>query len=196
MKPVATARAAKGTSVVELVKMLRHVRKQRAFPSLSPEAEKLLAERVLPTAWYPHAAFLELLDFTFRNLLGGSAAKAYEMGVSGGRVMLLSSHKALVNANDPVESVLAMRHAWQTHFNFGSLRAEAGEGSVLLRLSGYEDVPPCHAYTIAGWGAASARLAGAQRAVPKVLQGPWEGGRELVFCVTFDADAPSVANGR
>lgn len=182
----ASDRLVKGTSLIELVKLLRHARKLRAFPSLSPGAEKLLHERVLLTEWYPHAAFLELLEFTFRSLLENSVAKAYEMGVSGGRVMLQSSHKALVNAADPVESMLAMRHAWRTHFNFGALRAEAGEGSVTFTISGYADVPPSHAYMIAGWGAASARLAGAMRAAPKVVRGPWQGGSELVCCVAFD----------
>jgi hypothetical protein len=184
-KTIAGARLAKGTNLVELVKLLRHVRKARSFPSFSPAAERLLEERVLPTVWYPHAAFVELIEFTFRSVLGNSAAKAYEVGATGGRVMLQGSHKALVNTSDPVESVLAMRHAWQLHFNFGVLRAEADGRTVTFRLSDYPDVPPSHAYMIAGWGAASGQLAGSAHASAKVLEGPWDGARELVYQVSL-----------
>jgi hypothetical protein len=184
-KPITAARLAKGTNLVELVKLLRHVRKLRSFPSFSPSAERLLEERVLPTAWYPHAAFLELVEFSFRSMLGNSEAKAYEMGAAGGRVLLQGSHKALLNTTSPVESVLAMRHAWQAHFNFGVLRAEADGRTVTFRLSDYADVPPSHAYMIAGWGAASGQLAGAVHANAKVLEGPWDGARELVYQVSL-----------
>jgi hypothetical protein len=178
-------RLAKGTNLIELVKLLRHVRKLRTFPKLSAAAENLLAERVLPTAWYPHAAFLELIDFTFRELLRGSERKAYELGMSGGKVQLQGAHKALLNAQDPIESVVAMRHSWQAGFNFGALRAEADKASVTFRLSGYDDVPPAHAYMIAGWGAASAQLVGVAAATAKVLEGPWQGAKELLYRVAL-----------
>jgi hypothetical protein len=66
-------------------------------------------------------------------------------------------------------------------FNFGVLRAEPEKTSVTFRLSGYADVPPAHAYMIAGWGAASAQLAGVSGARAQVLEGPWQGAKDLVY---------------
>ncbi|HEX6244178.1 MAG TPA: hypothetical protein VFZ61_24850 [Polyangiales bacterium] len=178
---VTPQRLVKGTNLVDLIKLLRGVRKVRKLDGLSGAADQLLADRILPTAWYAHETFVELLDFTFRALLNGSEKAACEMGATGGRAELSRSMRALVDRQDPLGSVLAMRHAWQASFNFGMLRAGVEERSVVFRLSGYRDVGTAHAHMIAGFGLAAAQLSGAPQATAEVLEAPWRGATELVY---------------
>ena len=174
-------RLVKGTNLVDLIKLLRSVRKVRKLDGLSTSAEQLLQDRILPTAWYAHESFIELLEFTFRELLGSSEKAACEMGATGGRAELQRTMRALVDRKDPLGSVLAMRHAWQASFNFGTLRAAVEDRSVLFRLAGYRDVGPAHAQMIAGFGLAAAQVSGAPASTATVLEAPWRGAAELVY---------------
>ena len=178
---VTPQRLVKGTNLVDLIKLLRGVRKVRKLDGLSGRADQLLAERILATAWYVHETFVELLDFTFRELLHASEKAACELGATGGRAELQRTMRALVSRQDPLGSVLAMRHAWQASFNFGALRAHVEDRCVVFRLSGYRDVGPAHAHMIAGFGMAAAQVSGAPQATATVLEAPWNGSSELVY---------------
>jgi hypothetical protein len=174
---------AKGTNLMELVPFLRVSRKQRNLPALGAAGEALLQQRILPTQWYPHDAFIELIQYAFDHILNRSEQAAYDMGATGGRAQLTGAHKALLQQGDPRGSVLAMRHAWRMNFNFGQLTAESDASSVLFTLSGYEDVSPAHGLMIAGWGIGAARMAGASHARAEVLKRPWSGASQLVYRV-------------
>jgi hypothetical protein len=180
-----TRRLVKGTGAVDLVKMVRHVRKQRAFPPLRPESEALLNDRILPTEWYSHEAFLGLIQFAFEVLLGRSEQKAMEMGTAGGRIQLLGPHRAFVDEGDQLASAWAMRHMWRLNFNFGDLRAERDANGVRYALTGYEDVPLAHAYMIAGWARAGVQLAGPGECNIEILERPWQGGSTFTFRVSL-----------
>lgn len=178
-------RLVKGTAAVDIVKMVRHVRKQRTFPPLRADAEQLLTERVLPTEWYPHDAFLVLLQFAFEHLLGRSEQKAMDMGTLGGRAQLLGPHRAFVDEGDQLGSAWAMRHMWRVNFNFGDLRAERDATGVRYSLTGYQDVPPVHAFMIAGWVRAGVLLAGPGDAKVELVDRPWQGAAALTFSISL-----------
>lgn len=165
--------------------MVRHARKQRRFPRLSDEGEGLLVDRILPNQWYPHGAFLVLIQFAFDALLGGDEQKACDMGTAGGRAQLLGPHKALIEAGAPLNSAWSMRHAWRLNFNFGELRAEHHEEAITYSLSGYRDVPPAHAFMIAGWMRAGAQLSGAPKAGLEIMERPWQGTAAFTWRVTL-----------
>jgi hypothetical protein len=181
-------RKCKGINLIELVKFLRHVRKQRTFRTvLSPQAEALLATQILPVGWYSHATFLELIDFVDREILDRDEEKAYAMGIAGGRAALSGPHKVFIDPGNVARSVLSMRHVWRSCFSFGELGAQLeDERTVLFRLTGYDDMTPCHAFMTAGWGAAAALLAGAKGARAKVHEGPWKGASHVLYRVSFE----------
>lgn len=141
----------------------------------------------MPNTWYPHEPFHQLLQYMFKVLLRESEAKTYEAAMIAGKAMLEGPHKVLLQKDDPTATVLAMRHAWRFSFDFGELSAQLeAPGRVLFTLSGYEDVSPAHAYTIAAWGAAGAVAVGSAQAKPLVLEGPWNKTTKLLrYHVTF-----------
>lgn len=169
--------------MVDLLKAVRHVRRMRTFVPLRADVEALLDERILATEWYSHEAFLGLVQFAFDHMLGRNEHKTLEMGTAGGRAQLLGPHRAFVYEGDQLASAWAMRHMWRISFNFGDLRAERDQTGVRYDLFGYDDVPPAHAFMIAGWARAGAQLAGPGEANVEILERPWQGAAAFSFRV-------------
>jgi hypothetical protein len=184
-KADAGGRRVKGTGCVDIVKMVRHARKKRRYPAFAAEAEALLTERVLPTGWYSHDGFLALIEFAFVELLGASEHRAWEMGAAGGRAQLLGPHKVFVDSSDPFGAAWSMRHAWRLNFNFGEMRVERDGSSFVYALHGYRDVPPSHAFMIAGWTWAGLQLSGAGHGAPELVERPWCGSSCLSWRLTI-----------
>lgn len=179
-------RSLKGTSVADLVKTLRIYRRTHPIEGLSPAAEALLEQRILVNGWYPLEAFLELLDFTYRELLGSNEKATFELGLRGGERILSGPHKGFIQKGDPAASVMAMRHTWRVYFDFGELTGElVDEHTVEFTVKGYPDVTAPHAIVTAAWGAAAAKLAGAQETECEFIERPWEGGECLRYRVRW-----------
>ncbi len=179
-------RHAKGTNLVELIKVLKIHQRQRPIDGLSPEAQELLDTRILLSDWYPHEPFMELLRVLFEQLLGRSTDKALQIGITGSISSLKGPYKAYIRTGDPAASVLAMRHIWRTFFDFGDLKASLDEdGSVRFILTGYRDVSPVHAAMITAWTVGAARLAGSEKAKVEIVEAPWDGAERLVYRTTF-----------
>jgi len=178
-------RRAKGVSFMELVKLLKGYRRQHSLGSLSNEAQELMEQHLLPTEWYPFAGVRELIELSYRLLLGQSEQAALEMGIAGGSHALSSYHKNFVKENDPLASILSMRHAWRLYFDFAELRAKLdGERAVRFVLDGYADMTVAHGMMIIGWHRAAGLIAGAETTTGTILEAPWKGGsRRLVHVV-------------
>jgi hypothetical protein len=182
----ATGRHVKGTSVVDLVKALRKYRQTGPLPDLSPEAKGLLETRILSSAWYPLEPFLELLKITDELFLKGNEQAAVEMGALGGINHLQNVHKAIVLSGDPKSSVMAMRHVWRAHDDFGDLTVEIeNDHAVVFALKGYEDIKMVHAMMTAGWGVAAARVAGSEKASVEAIERPWKGASQFRYRIRF-----------
>jgi hypothetical protein len=181
-----SGRRAKGAGIVELVKVLRAYRRAHPIEGLGKSAEHLLDERIMTNEWYSLDAFLELLAYAYRHLLGSSEEAALQMGAAGGRALLQGPHKAFVKAGDPTGSVVALRHSWLTYYDFGNLAAElVDDRTVEFVVTGYPDVPVPHGMMIAGWAVAAAELAGARDVRCDILERPWIGDERQVHRVSW-----------
>jgi hypothetical protein len=172
-----------GNALIDLIKFIKNYEKEvRALP-LGAEARGLVAERVVVAQWYSLAAFHDILGALDRAVLRGNEQRTLEMGAAGGAAMRGLQH-AYVVEREPLNSVLAMRHAWRAHYNFGALSAEAtGDATVTFTVTGYPDMPMSHGLLTAGWGLAAARVAGSPAARVEVLERPWQGAKQYVYKV-------------
>jgi len=179
------SRNVKGIIQVDLIKFLRVYQRSTPLPRLSPAAEELLQTRVIVSAWYPLAPFLELIMVTDRVLLKGNEEAAVELGAGGGTNLLRTSYRAYIREGDAAESVMGVRHLWGTHYDFGAIHAEleADRRSVVYTVTGYEDVVAPHGLMTAGWAIAAARIAGAPAARIELLERPWAGDEHLRYRV-------------
>jgi hypothetical protein len=181
-----SARHAKGTNLIELIKALKVHQRARPIEGLSPAAQELLETRILVSDWYPHEPFLELLKVLYERLLGRSQERALQVGIAGSTVALQTTYRAYIHKGDPAGSVLAMRHIWRAFFDFGELKANLEpDGSVQFVLTGYLDVPPVHAALFTAWTVAAARLAGSDKARVEIVEAPWNGADRLVYRASF-----------
>ena len=173
-------RHVKGIVQLDLIKYLRVYQRSNPLPGLSAEAEELLHSRVIVSSWYALAPFLELLAATDSLILKGDENAALELGASAGSQLLRSSYRAYIRDGEFAESVMAVRHLWGTHYDFGAVTAElqADQTSVVFTITGFEDVSMAHALMTAGWAIAAARVAGAASVAIEVLERPWKNARK------------------
>jgi hypothetical protein len=178
-------RRAKGVSFVELVKLLKSYRRKHSLGALSDEALELLEAHLLPTEWYAFSGVRELIQVSYRHLLGESEEAALQMGIAGGSYALTTYHKNFVKPNDPLASTLAMRHTWKLYFDFGELSATLdGDDAVRFVLEGYPDMTVAHGMMIIGWHRAAGLAAGAPKTRGTILEAPWKtASRRLIHRV-------------
>lgn len=182
-----TDRLTKGVSFIYLIKILKIYRRQHPLSGLSRATEALFNEHILPTKWYPHKCFIELLDITYRVILDSDEQNTVQMGINGGQAILKGVHGAFVRNGDPIGSVMALRHIWPTYYDFGGLNAELIESSsVIFTLIGYPDIELPHAMTILGWGIAAAQLGGAVGTNHEVLERPWAGASAFKYRIDVE----------
>jgi hypothetical protein len=184
--PNKTDRHAKGVNLVDLIKIIKNYRKQNPFTKMSPATEALFSEYITPNKWYPVDVLHELLEFTFKNILGSRLDKALEMGITGGRVALEGFHKVYVTKGDPTATLKAMRHGWRAYFDFGELDVTTeGDHTAYFTLKDYPDIPPFHAMMVIGWDMVSAQLAGSNKVTHEILESPWRGGTSLRYRIDY-----------
>ena len=183
--PAGDARRTKGTSVIQLVKMLRDLRHKRAL-RIPPAGAALLEERILPSEWYSYAAFAQLMQVAYEQLLGSSEENAMQMGLVAANAALAGPHGAFILKGDPAATVLALRHLWRAANDYGALDATSeGSNAVVFTLTGFPDVMPVHAAMIASWAVAAAQIAGSPRSRCEILERPWTGASRLRYRITF-----------
>jgi hypothetical protein len=186
-RPSSDNRRAKGVNLVGLVKLLKVLRRTKAIGPLSPAALALFEQHILLTEWYPLSLLLELVEVTYREVLGRKEEAALKMGITGGLDAFKTHHKAFIKAGDAAASVVSMRHTWPLYFDFGTLKAlPDGPRAVRFVLEGYPGIPAAHGPMIVGWHRAAALAAGQSTVGGEILECPWrDGGPRLVHRVTF-----------
>ena len=168
---------------MDLVKFLKNFGKRRALPNLTPAAKELLAVQIAPSTPYPLELLQELLRVMDELIVKGDENAAMELGAVGGSTFQ-GVLKTYVTPGEPMASVLAMRHGWRAHYNFGRLTAEeVSQGQVRFRLEGYPDAPMVFALMMAGWAVGAARAAGSKAPKLNVLERPWRGAAHFVYLV-------------
>jgi hypothetical protein len=177
------ARHVAGTVVIDLIKFLKNYERSAGPLALSAATRKLLERRVLPTEWVALDSFVELLARLDDAVIRGSEERALQMGIAGGPAMR-GLQKAYGVQGDPKSSVIAMRHAWRAHYDFGRLTCEAlSDAAVEFVVEQYLDMPMGHGMMTAGWAISAAHAGGAPDATVVVHERPWQGASRLRFVV-------------
>lgn len=182
----ASGRHVIGVVTIDLVKFLKtHERTVGKPLALDSHTRALLDRRVSPTEWIALESFLALLSALDEIALHGDEQRALDMGAAGGTVMR-GLHKTYAVAGDPKSSVVAMRHAWRAHYDFGRLSCEPlSDRAVQFTVDSYPDMPMVHGMMTVGWGLAAARAGGSPTATATVVERPWTGSQRLQHIITF-----------
>lgn len=178
-------RRVKGTSILQLVKVLRDARQKRPL-RMSPAASSFLEQRILPNGWYPVAMMVELLGVLFEQLQRSDERVALQGGIDAARQALSGPYSGFVSAADPSACVMSLRHLWRASYDFGQLEAHGESArSVVFTLSGFPDITLVHAILVMAWAVAAAQVKGGQDARGEIIERPWQGARVLRYRVCF-----------
>lgn len=182
----ASGRHVIGVVVADLVRFLiNHERATGTTLPLSPEARELLSRRVRLAEWITLASFHELLRWLDQIAIQDDEARALTLGAQGGALMR-GLQKAYGVSGDPKSSIVAMRHAWRAHYDFGRLTYDAERpGAVEFSIDEYTDMPMTHGLLTAGWGVAAARAGGATDVKVTVIERPWRGAPRFRYVIAF-----------
>ena len=184
-------RLVRGTSLANVVRVLKAAEHERKIPELGPWEQDLLRKRVSRSTWYSLAVYESLLQVVHRYVYDGSESAAQDMGRAFARNMIAEAPDVLLAPNDPPQALGRMHARWREHFNFGEVHVAMLDASeprrgMRVRLTGYPDMSACHGQTIIGWSMQVAEQSGAKDVQIRIAERPWMHNSVLTVCITWD----------
>src|SRR4051794_41116803 len=112
-------RLVRGSSLIDVVRLLRAHKSDRALPELGSWEQDLLRKRVSASTWYSLSVFDSLLQTVHRYVFDGSEAAAQSMGRAAARKMLDENPERVLVPGEPLASLGKLNERWHQFFNFG-----------------------------------------------------------------------------
>lgn len=135
---------------------------RRFVDALSPATRAIIDARILASAWYPFAAFVEMCEVIDRQLGKGDLALCHELGRYGCDANLPTLYKIFFRMADVLYIVKRAAAAWRVNYDEGTMRVVAeGDHVVTLRM----EVPTphrAHCLSVRGWIVRAGELSGAK----------------------------------
>jgi hypothetical protein len=132
----------------------------RFLATLAPETRALVDARILPNAWYPFAAFVDLCEVIDRQLGKGDLALCYELGRYGCDANLPTLYKLFFRMADVLYIIRRAAAAWRVNYDEGTmLVVDEADHRVRLRM----EVPAghrAHCLSVMGWISRAGELSG------------------------------------
>ena len=133
----------KGTAMLNAVRALRSMDKDKATALLPPHLHKYLeGERILPASWYPETDMLEVnraLAQLIRPTLGRVTLEQtfVHMGRLVGPIDLSSVYAPMHSAGALADNIHRVTASWKQYHDTGSLTVTAAAASARFELSDY-----------------------------------------------------------
>jgi hypothetical protein len=110
----------KGTMVCDVVKTIKKFKDQPWELHLSEDARRLLAERVLPSVWYPYEPVLECVWAVYRLLGKSNPEIARLWGKSNGRRLFETIYQNLTAEKDTTSALEKLELIYSRAFSRAS----------------------------------------------------------------------------
>ena len=135
---------------------------RRFVDALSPETRAIVDARILASAWYPFAAFVELCEIIDRQLGHGDLALCDELGRYACDANLPTLYKIFFRMADVRYIIRRAAAAWRVNYDEGAMTVvREGDHEVVLRM----EVPAphrAHCLSVRGWMVRAGELSGAK----------------------------------
>ena len=159
--PAAPVPCAKGTALIDLVRIARQERD--AYARLVPQGTlEFLETQVLPGSWYPEVHLRELLLATDRIRGCGDLSHCREvLGPRSAEKDLQNVYQALLKVGDAARTLQALPILWSLYHDTGLVSVEVEEaGASTMFLEGFGLPSEALCATTEGWMVQAVRLAG------------------------------------
>ncbi len=135
---------------------------ERFVAALSPETRAVVEAHVLPSGWYPFAAFVEACEVIDRQLGRGDLALCHELGRYSCDANLPTLYKLFFRVADLHYLIRRTAAAWRVNYDEGTMTVlDEREREVTLRM----EVPAphrAHCLSVRGWVVRAGELSGAK----------------------------------
>ena len=135
---------------------------RRFLDALAPATRELVDARILASAWYPFAAFIDLCEVIDRQLGAGDLALCDELGRYACDANLPTLYKIFFRMADVLYIVRRAAAAWRVNYDEGSMSVvDEGDHVVTMRM----EVPTphrAHCLSVRGWIVRAGELSGAK----------------------------------
>ena len=158
----------KGTAMLNAVRALRTMDKDRAIALLPPHLHKYLeGERILAATWYPEADMLEInraLAHLIRPTLGRATLEQtfVHMGRLVGRIDLSSVYATMHATGELEDSMYRIAASWKQYHDTGAIAVSAAPNRARFELSDYGLPTKELCWIQRGWFEAYLELSGAK----------------------------------
>jgi hypothetical protein len=155
----------KGAAITARVRFVRERYGPEGYARLVAEAQPatrtLLEGNVLPSAWVPYEAFVDL-GATVDRLFGrGDLALCLEMGRFAAEVNLPTLYRLFYRVGSTHYILRKAAQLWGLHYDSGRLAVvEEGDRGVRLEVVDYAEPNRVHCLAVLGWATRSVELSG------------------------------------
>jgi hypothetical protein len=178
----------KGTMVLDVVKAIRALHDLPWDQHLTPEAQALIQERIIPSAWYPYEPVLSCLTAVFRLAGKKDPNLARQWGRTNGKKVFEGVYKTLIVPGEPQTSLqkLGIIGSRALMKNFSSEDTIAGVNHTMTIFRDDDPRTEPIYYLIQGWVEILIELAGGKRPRVTIVRRHWEEDGPTVFDVQWE----------
>jgi hypothetical protein len=187
MEQQSLERFVKGTMVLDIVKTIHGFQDKPWDQYLSREAQDLLQQRILASAWYPYEPVINCLNAVYRLIGGNNPENARAWGRINGQQLFETAYKNLLMPGDPMESMKKLNILSATFFK-GFVHASKELGPRHFEVQTFDDDPRTEAiyYLIQGWIDVLVENAGGKNAKVLIIQKHWEGNESTIIDIRWE----------
>lgn len=162
----------KGTVLVDFCKTIRADKSGVYEKYLSAEDRSLIAQKILPSAWYPYVTFKHCFTGAFEVLAKKNLDMVRQWGRAYGKSIMGGIYKGLLKEGEPMEYIKKYSVYIRNFLDFGAMEIEEEKSnSVRIKLYDFDpDFPPLFAI-MQGWLECTMEMCGAKNirteALPK-----------------------------
>jgi hypothetical protein len=128
---------------------------------VSPATRAVLEGNVLPQAWVPFTAFVELGEVLDRLYGRGDLQLCVTLGRYAAEVNLPTLYKLFYRLGSPLYIFRRAAQLWSVHYDSGQLAAmELGDRAARLEIVGFASPHRVHCLSVLGWATRSIELSG------------------------------------
>jgi len=175
----------KGTILIDFVKTIRADKTGAYERRLTERDREIVAERILPSYWYPHQTFKHCFEAVVAELAKGDMGTVKQWGRIYGENIIKGFYKSVIKEGEPMETLMKYTAHIRNLFDFGEIEIEPlSENQAMVTIKELTDFEPLFHMT-SGWFERSLELAGARDIEQEIVSKAWEGDPETKFKMSW-----------
>ena len=172
----------KGSMLLYVVKAIRGDTSGTIATKVSGQDRSFLADRIMPSRWYPYDAYKRLFNLLIDSYAAGNMATVQQWGRESAEEIIGAVYRSAIQPGNPYRTLKNNEIRFTSFYDFGTITVEP-EGDTGARVSlakfdaGWKEIH----YLIAGWLERTLELAGGGNAKVEIVARSWSGDPATVY---------------